>query len=367
MPSFAETGSTVILQTNSMGQPSTQPFQVTATFSEPVIDFGPTKIHVTNGTVMSVTGSDCQPVYTILIQPISSGEVDVLIPANAATSLSTGAPSQASSLLKVKSLNPAVPPASNFNLKQWTLNTPLPLGAIHNAISIGQTTLNGVPGKNNGYSNPPYFFTDQNGAMNFFAPLNGGTTPGSSFARCELYEILPGASPTWKLNTFKSNTLSASLLVKDVTPVEKRIVIGQIHDKGNTDSFGHSASNSPLLKLYYDANALDPNNNLCNGCVYAQIRKTPAQSKFLMIVNLINNIPLNTIFTYQLKLLNNGALTVTANQASTLIQLNTSNNNTLGWGAQQLYFKAGVYNLENGGSNTLGGATSFYALQVSHV
>jgi hypothetical protein len=199
-----------------------------------------------------------------------------------------------------------------------------------------------------------------------FSPLNGGTTPGSEFSRCEFYEILPGASAYWTLSTFASNSLSASLLVSQVGPTQKRVIVGQIHDKGNTDSLGHTASNSPLLKLYYDRKALDPNNSICNGCIYAQIRTTPAQSSFLKIVNLAKNIPLNTIFKYNIMLLRDGTLTITANNLSTIIKLNTSTNNTIGWGTQQLYFKAGVYNLENSTSNTQGGAASFYSLQVAH-
>lgn len=364
VPLFAANPS-VKLQTVSLGYPYNKTFTVNATFSEPVVGFGTDKVNITNGTVISVTGGTNQPIYTLTIQPMVPGLIKMFIPENSVVSLSSGAPNSVSNTLNINALDPSLHPSSNFNLKQWTLTLPIPLGKRANAVTIGQTTLNGVPSMNNGYTNPSYFFTDPvSGAMNFVVPLNGATTPGSGYSRCELLEILPGASPTWKLSTFATNTLTASLLVNHVPPIEKRFVIGQIHDKGNRDIYGHTASNSPLLKLYYDANKLDPNKNPCNGCIYAQIRLTPSQANFLKIVNLVHDIPLNTLFTYQITLLRNGSLKITANNSSTTIQLNTSINNTIGWGAQSLYFKAGAYNLEH--DSTEGGADSFYSLSVIH-
>jgi len=366
-PLFAVTGPTVTLQTTTVSNPYPNSFTVNATFSENVMGLGPSAVNVTNGTVVSITGNECQLNYVLVIQPTATGVVTVSIPANVVTSVSTGAPNQASNVLTISGLNPVLHPASNFNLKTWSLTLPLPLGAMDNAISIGQTTLNGTPGLNNGYTNAPYFFTDPvTGAMDFFAPIYGGTTPNSDFSRCELLEVLPGATPTWKLSTFSSNTLAASLLVSEVGPVSKQVIIGQIHDKGNTDSLGHTASNSPFVKLYYNMSALDPNHNVCNGCVYAQVRATPAQGNFLKIVSLLHDIPLNTIFTYNINLLSTGALTITANNVSTVINVSTSTNNTIGWGSEELYFKAGVYNLEAGTSPTLGAAASFYSLLVTH-
>ncbi|HBI21580.1 MAG TPA: hypothetical protein DDY37_03180 [Legionella sp.] len=368
IPSAIAGHPSVTLQTATLRNPFPLPFQVNVTFSEAVVGLATAGINVTNGSVASITGSSSgQANYVLTIQPTAIGLVTVAIPAGSVVSLSTGASNLASNLLTIPGLSPHQRPASNFDLQRWSLTLPLPLGSQNNAISIGQATLNGTPGANNGYTNAPYFFTDPvSGAMNMFAPLNGGTTPDSEFSRCELYEILPGPSAYWTLSTFASNSLSASLLVSQVAPAQNRVIIGQLHDKGNTDSLGHTASNSPLLKLYYDRAAFDPNNSICNGCIYAQIRKTPAQSSFLKIVNLAKNTPLNTIFRYNVTLLRDGTLIITINNLSTVIKLNTSSDNTIGWGAQQLYFKAGVYNQETGSSNTQGGAASFFSLQVAH-
>jgi hypothetical protein len=59
-------------------------------------------------------------------------------------------------------------------------------------------------------------------------------------------------------------------------------------------------------------------------------------------------------------------LTVSVNDVSTVIKVNTSKNNTIGWGMQNLYFKAGVYNIGNGTSSTTGGGDSFYSLKLAH-
>jgi hypothetical protein len=147
----------VILQTSTLSNPYPLPFQVNVTFSEAVVGLVPAGVTVTNGTVASIVGNSGQSSYILNIQPTATGSVTVMIPAGSAVSLSTGSPSKASNLLTIPGLNPNLRPASNFNLKQWSLTLALPLGSMNNAISIGQATLNGTPNANNGYTNAPYF------------------------------------------------------------------------------------------------------------------------------------------------------------------------------------------------------------------
>ncbi len=362
---LAATKPTVSLKTDSLGFIFSQPFTTKVVFSEPVVGFGVNDITITNATIISITGSSPGTTFDVKAQPTKPGSIKMSIPSDVVVSQSSGLLNAASNSLSIVALDPNLRPAGNFDLTNWTLTLPLPIGSRDNAITIGKETLNGTPSLNNGYSITPYFHTDPiTGAMSFLVPLNGATTPNSDYARSELYEVLPGSSRTWKLSTFNTNRITATVSITRTPPIEKRFVIGQIHDKGNTDIFGHTASNSPLLKLYYDSNTLDPNRNPCNGCVYAQIRNTPSQSNYLKIVNLIRNIPLNTKFIYRLILLKDGSLTIKANNDSTTVKLSTSTNNTIGWGAQQLYFKAGAYNLEH--DSVIGGAVNFYSLQVAH-
>ena len=355
----------VMLKSASLGYTDTTPFQVNIVFSESVTGFSPAAVSISNGTVVSFSGSQAN--YAIQVLATTPGNVKMVVPADVVTSISTGEPNVVSNTLTILSLNPNVHPSSNFNLSQWNLTLPLPLGGGQSsAISIGAVTLNGYPTQNTGFSLVPYFYTEPTtGAMVFFAPLDGATTPNSHFPRSEFLEALPGSPPTWTLSKFASNTLTASLLVSQVPP-SKRVVIGQIHDEGNTDVYGHAAGNSPLLKVYYDMNALDPNKNPCNGCIYGQVRVAPAYDNFFKIVNLVHNVPLNQVFNYQMKLLKNGTLTIKANDTSTVVQLSPSINNDIGWGAQKLYFKAGMYVQDNGTSTILGGTAKFYSLQVQH-
>ena len=366
---FADPDPTVILSVEAFGTPYTQPFHVNATFSEPVTGFGKAEMNVVNALITSIThlpGSKSN--YVITLTPKLPGPINIFIPSNVVKSLSTGSPNQASNKLNIMALDPILNPSSNFDLTPWNLTLPLPLNGIGDAITVSNDTLVGVPSLNTGYTNPPYFFTGSlTGSMSFFAPLNGATTPGSVFPRSELSEQLQirGLPPTWTLNMFDSNTLTASLLITQV-PSSKKVIIGKIQDKGTTDALNQIVAKKTLVKIYYDLNTLDPNGLPCNGCVYAKIRPIPAQDIYLKTVTLLKNTPLNKLFQYQIKLLRDGTLTVKINTASTTYTLNTSTDNTIGWGTQELYFKAGMYIQDNGSSNSQGGAASFYSLQIKH-
>ena len=357
---------TVTLSVDAFGTPYTFPFKVNVTFSEPVTGFGKTEVNTVNSIITELTGSKAD--YIMTINPKIPGPMDIVIPANGVRSLSTGTPNQASKKLQIMALNPILNPSSNFDLSPWTLILPLPLGDIGGAITISNDTLVGHPALNTGYTNPPYFYTDSlTGSMNFFVPLHGATTPGSVFPRSELSEQLqiPGLPPSWKLNTFESNTLTASLLITHVPP-SKKIVVGKIQDKGTTDAFGNLVAKKALIKIYYDLNPFDANGELCNGCIYASLRPIPAQDHYLKTVILLNNKPLNKPFQYKITLLRDGHLTVKINNKSTNFDLNTSLDNTVGWGSQELLFKAGAYILDNGTSRSQGGGVNFYSLNVKH-
>lgn len=350
----------ITLKTTSLGYPYTKPFQVAVTFSQPVMGLNSSQVTITNGSIDSITGSGAS--YVMYITPINPGKIDISIPANAVKTISNSTPMPGSSILSINALDPLVRPSSNFGLEGWNLTMPIPLGNKSSAIMVKQPALSGIAAENSGYTKSPYFFTDAvTGAMRFFAPLNGGTTSNSDYARTEFSEIL-----NWTIGAYASNTMVASVSVNQI-PASKKIVIGQIHHKAVTDANGKSVSAKPLLKLTYDLNKLDPNKGPCNGCIYEQVRTIPGSDTFLKRVTLVKNIPLNQIVIYKVNLLKDGTLTVTVNDVSTVIKVNTSKNNTVGWGMQNLYFKAGVYNLDNGTSNTIGGGDSFYSLQVAHV
>ncbi|WP_158617456.1 polysaccharide lyase family 7 protein [Legionella sp. km772] len=355
---FAASTNTVTLKTNSLGYPYSKMFQVDVTFSQPIAGLYSSQVKVANGSIDSIIGSGTN--YSMLVTPINPGEVDISILGNSVSSL-TNTANKESNLLKINALDPLMRPSSNFNLDGWNLTMPLPLGNSSDALMIKQPVLSGVASANSGYTQAPYFSTDSTtGAMKFFAPLNGATTDNSDYPRTELSEIL-----NWKIANFASNEMISSVRVNKIPP-SKKIIIGQIHHKAVIDAYGKSVSAKPLLKITYDLNKLDPNKQTCNGCVYIQIRTIPGSETFLKRVTLAKNIPLNQTFIYDVVLLKDGTLSVKVNNTSTLAKINTSTNNKLGWGMQDLYFKAGVYLLDNGTSSSDGGGVSMDSLQVSH-
>lgn len=365
-PLFANPDLTAKLETAALGYPYTLPFKVNVMFSTPVTGFGKSQINITNATITDIKGT-CRTNYVLEITPTYPGPITIFIPAKVLKSSTTGEQNIASNKLNISALDPILNPSSNFDLSLWTLILPLPLGDEGPATTVSNATLDGIPLLNTGYSNPPYFYTDSVfGTMNFFAPLNGATTPGSVFPRCELSEYLPDFPHAWTVDTFASNTLTGSLLVTQVPP-SKKIVVGKIQDKGNPDFSGQVVASKALVKIFYDLNPLDPNGERCAGCIYARIRPIPAQDIFLKTVTLVKNTPLNKSFIYKITLLKTGLLTVKINDKSTSFLLNTSPDNTVGWGTQELFFKAGVYIQDNGTSSSVGGAANFSSLQIKHV
>lgn len=257
-------------------------------------------------------------------------------------------------------LNPDLPPSGNFDLSKWALTLPTPIGGIGNAEQVESKHLV------SGYTNPPYFFTGSRGSMNFWAPDNGATTTDATHPRSELLEEWNGRGSTWTISQFSKNTLTATMLVSKV-PQSGLIVIGQIHNNGVTDPYGNEVITRPLLKIMYSSKPKDPNGDACLGCVYAEIRPAAGSDEYHQLdYTLATNLPLKQLFTYSASLENSGKLIVTVNGKSHLHRINTSNNNTVGWGAQGLYFKAGAYVLDHGTSSTDGGEVDIYSLDVMH-
>ena len=98
--------------------------------------------------------------------------------------------------LPVLALDPARPPGGNFNLTNFYLGLPVDSsgGTSGDSASIPAAQLTG------GYSNALYFYTGPaDGAMVFWAPVTGATTPNSPYPRSELREQLtpPSNSTNW--------------------------------------------------------------------------------------------------------------------------------------------------------------------------
>ncbi|MES2900737.1 MAG: polysaccharide lyase family 7 protein [Pseudomonadota bacterium] len=253
---------------------------------------------------------------------VSASSSEANLPGNANDgSLSTG-------------LNPSLQPGGNFNLSIWNLQ--LPSGSPRRPDTISPTRLEG------GYTSQ-YFYTDSgDGAMTFWTPEQGVTTPNSNYPRSELREMnTDGSAANWDL-TAGTHTLNATLRV---VQVPKSVAIGQIKI-GTPLRSGVPSSTKPTLELYYRA----------NGDIYVGIQESPTGSQpqtFLV------NVPLNTTFTYQIKSTST-TLTVTINGREFAFPLKSS---FLPYGQ---YFKAGSYIQSTSSSATIGARVKFYALTVTH-
>jgi Alginate lyase len=233
--------------------------------------------------------------------------------------------------LAAPGLDPAVAPGGNFDLSGWQLQ--LPVGSPGSPTTISSSQLQGA----GGYQDP-YFYTDTaDGAMAFWAPEQGVTTPHSNFARSEFREMNPGGgSADWQLAG--SHQLSATLKVAQVT---KSVCVGQIH----LGSGGPSTK--PLLELYYQS----------DGSITLGTENSPDGGQTR---HPVGNVALGETWSYTIAVSGGNTINLTVNGQKTSYPIDSSFNQ------YAMYFKAGSYNQSSSNSTTNGAKVEFYALTVSH-
>jgi hypothetical protein len=122
-------------------------------------------------------------------------------------------------------------PGENFDLSAWKLQT---INEVDNSFLE-------IKGSENLkiYSSSFFYTNQQDEAMVFKVPSNGGTTSAhASYPRVELRQLTDGAN--WKISDQNEHYLTARCKVINVAEVKPKTIIGQIH--------GHE-NNSELLKL----------------------------------------------------------------------------------------------------------------------
>ncbi|HWN95323.1 MAG TPA: polysaccharide lyase family 7 protein, partial [Methylomirabilota bacterium] len=228
----------------------------------------------------------------------------------------------------VRALEPGRPPGSNFDLSHWYLGIPT-------------SSAGSVPAANlmAGYTSS-WFFTGADGAMVFWAPVTGGTTPGSSYPRSELREQInpPDNSVNWRPQG--THLMDAQCRVR-ILPSTGKIIIGQIH------SYLDDAR--PLLKFVFD-----------NGTIDAQVKESPNDAADLHFY--FPDVPLNSLITYRI-LFTEGLLSMTINGVTRSVDVYDLDPE---WEDQTFYFKAGAYVQDNEGNSSEGGRVDFYQLSASH-
>ena len=272
------------------------------------------------------------------------------------------------------------PPSENFDLSTWKLSIPLNEGD-------GTATDISVSGLNNGYENSSFFYTASDGGMVFKCPVAGyKTSTNTSYTRVELREMLRGTNTSISTQGVNKNNwvfgsapqedknaaaaydgeMNATLAVNQVTTTGNsshigRVIIGQIH-----------ANNDEPVRIYYRKLR---DNNL--GSIYFAHEPTDGNgseqwhemigSRSNSADNPEDGIALDEIFSYRIKVVGD-ILTVTIIREGKQDVVKTINmvNSGFNVGGQYMYFKAGVYHVNNSGNDDDYAQATFYALEKSH-
>ena len=271
-------------------------------------------------------------------------------------------------------------PSENFDLSTWKLNTPENNGSgLSKTISVSEI--------NNGYQNNNYFYTADDGGMVFKCPVDGfKTSVNTSYTRVELREMLRGTNTSistqgvnknnWVFGTAPASDkiaaagyngeMNATLAVNHVTTTGNnshigRVVIGQIH-----------ANNDEPIRLYYRKLK---DNTL--GSIYFAHEPTDGNGSeqwYEMIgtrsntaSNPSDGIALNEKFSYTINAIGD-ILTVTISREGKDDVVKTVDmiNSGFNVGGQYMYFKAGLYHLNNSGDSNDYAQVTFYALEKTH-
>ncbi len=276
--------------------------------------------------------------------------------------------------------NENLPPAENFDLSTWKLSIPVNDGdGTATDISVSELL--------NGYENSTYFYTASDGGMVFKCPVNGfKTSANTSYTRVELREMLRGTNtsiPTqgvnknnWVFGTAPAadksaaagydGEMNATLAVNHVTTTGSsghigRVIIGQIH-----------ANNDEPVRIYYRKLR---NNTL--GSIYFAHEPTDGNgseqwhemigSRSNSASNPSDGIALNEVFSYRIKVVgDNLTVTIIREGKEDVVKSVNMVNSGFNVGGQYMYFKAGVYHVNNSGDDNDYAQATFYALEKSH-
>jgi poly(beta-D-mannuronate) lyase len=259
-------------------------------------------------------------------------------------------PDFASSDSEAKSYSGA--PSSYFDLTHWYLTLP-------SAEAVDTAELD------SGYQYADVFYTDPStGGMVFRCPNIAGHTPNSTHSRTELREVLnPSNSsmsdPSNNWTTSMGGTMKAALRIDHIsttgttggTTYVGNVVIGQIH-----------GPSTEVVRLHYVKLPTET-----TGRIYAAMEDLSGHG--VHSPDLVSNangdgIALGERFTYVIRL-SGTTLTVYIGRANHTTVKYTKTIDS-GYVGQNLYFKAGVYNQDNGGDASDYVQATFFKLYHTH-
>jgi len=284
------------------------------------------------------------------------------------------------------SLDASAAPSENFDLADWKLDTPFNDngGFEPDTIQAGVQDFEIA-----GYEHPEFFYTGPDGGLVMRSPVIGAkTSSGARYTRTELREMLrrgdrsistrgSGNRPNENNWAFSSAPQSAqdtaggvdgrlrvTLAVNSVTTTGEnfqigRLIIGQIHAKDDEP-----------IRLYYRKL---PGNT--HGSIYAQHEIAGGEDiNFDMIGGVSNNLSnpdngilLDEVFTYEI-IARGNFLDVLILQDDTLLAEQTIDMTESGYDVSDdfMYFKAGVYHVNDMADPEEFAQITLYELQNSH-
>lgn len=243
-------------------------------------------------------------------------------------------------------------PSSRFDLSHWKLQLPTPSPDGSGKVEeIPPATLAA------GFSKPPYFYLNPDGAMVFACPVNGVRTPDASYPRTELREMIDPNNYKVNWSVAGTHVLTATCQV-DQVPGRGKVIVGQIH---GIEENGLNAN--PLVKLQFEEKD--------GTCRLRVLVKETAHGPRDNSYDGPEGLKLNEPFRYEIKAVD-GVLTVKINDVLATNEQGAPINDHFverdpGWAKKCFYFKAGAYCQDNKGDASQGAKVLFFKLTCQHV
>ncbi|KTT47863.1 hypothetical protein SB11R_18115 [Pseudomonas oryzihabitans] len=236
-----------------------------------------------------------------------------------------------------------------IDLAEWNLTVPVPL-----PVAQVQTAE-----LNSSRFHSPYLVRGNGGSLLFWVPVTGTPQPFNYYPATELRETRPdGSAYAWKYREGDA-LLQAEAAVQQV-PSRPEVIISEIEDQASPPD---SAPQALLQMVYQEEEASDTKGPVHQGRLIARLRESPNDSPKDVI--LLEHLPLNSRFSYDIKLARSGVLSVRAHGTGSRtgdlgLQLDNA------WSSHHLYFKAGARLRDAQGPASEGGRVLFYRLVSMH-
>jgi len=276
-------------------------------------------------------------------------------------------------------LDPDKKPGENFDLLDWSLTLPTDINKDKKADTVFETSLD------EGFELKPFFYTAADGGLVFASPNVGAkTSKNTKYARTELREMLRRGNTRIKTRGITENnwvfgnahgsmkrkaggiegSLEGTLAVNRVSTTgdEKmvgRVIVGQIH-----------ATDDEPIRLYYRKL---PNNS--KGTIYFAHEINGADDVWINMIgsrshtlpNPEDGIALNEKFSYKITVEDEVLfVTIIREGKANVTKHYDMKDSGYSAGNQFMYFKAGVYNQNNGGADGDYVQATFYHIHNTH-